>query len=69
MRGSRNFRRGGGGRLSSDKFFLFIFFVPQLGQFQRNLPFFKVQGGGVQLFPEEGGGVQLLIPCRDPYNL
>ena len=56
MRGSRNFRQGGG-RLSSDNFFLFIFFVSQLGQFQRNLPFFKVQGeGGSNFFPEEGGG-------------
>ena len=73
MRGSRNFRQGGGGvqvsltKKSSDNFF----FSPQLilqksnGQFQRNLSFFKVPEG-VKHFP--GGGVQL-FPYRNPYNL
>ena len=59
MRGSRNFRQGGGGgvqvsltKKSSDN----VFFSPQLilqksnGQFQRNLSFFKVPEG-VQHFP------------------
>ena len=61
MRGSRNFRRGGGGpgqsnKKSSDNFLFFsIFFSPQLilqksnGQFQRNLSFFKVPEG-VKIF-------------------
>ena len=78
MRGSRNFRQGGGGgpgqsdKNSSDNVFIFIF-SPQLilqksdGQFQRNLSFFKVPEG-VQHFPG-GGGVQLLIPYKNPYNL
>ena len=82
----KEFSSGGGGSRSvwQKKFwrFFFFFFSPQLilqksnGQFQRNLSFFKVPGGGggvqhfpggVQLFP--GGGVQLLIPYRNPYNL
>ena len=70
MRGSRNFRQGGGGvqvsltKKSSDNlksfFFLFFFFSPQLilpksnGQYQRNLSFFKVPEG-VQHFPGGGG--------------
>ena len=67
MRGSRNFRQGGGGvqvsltKKSSGNLttFFFFFFSPQLilpksnGQFQRNLSFFKVPEG-VQHFP--GGG-------------
>ena len=63
MRGSRNFRQGGGSRSvrrkSSDNFF--FSFSPQLilqksnGQFQRNLSFFKVQEG-VQHFAGGGGG-------------
>ena len=73
MRGSRNFRRGGGGgvqvsltKSSDNVFFIFYFyflFSPQLilqksnGQFQRNLSLFKVPEG-VQHFPG-GGGVQL----------
>ena len=71
MRGSRNFRQGGGGvqvRLTRKAlttfffFFFFFFFSPQLilqksnGQIQRNLSFFKVPEG-VQHFPG-GGGVQ-----------
>ena len=54
MRGSRNFRQGGGGPG-------YVFFSPQLilqksnGQFQRYLSFFKVPEG-VQRFP---GAVQL----------
>ena len=70
MRGSRNFRQGGGGggvHVSLTKealttfFFCYYFFSPQLilqksnGQFQRNLPFFKVPEGG-QHFPGGGGG-------------
>ena len=84
MRGSRNFRQGGGGgvqvsltKKSSDN--VVCFFSPQFilqksnGQFQRNLSFFKVPEG-VQRFPVGVGptfsrGVQLLIPYRNPYNL
>ena len=66
MRGSRNFRQGGGPGQSVKKkaptfYFFFIFFSPQLilqksnGQFQRNLSFFKVPEG-VQHFPGGGGG-------------
>ena len=82
MRGSRNFRQGGGGPGQSDKkqlrrFFLF-FFSPQLilekskGQFQRNLSFSRFQKGS-QIF-QGGGGPTLsrggpLIPYRNPYNL
>ena len=64
MRGSRNFRQGGGGRgpgqsdkKSSDN----VFFSPQLilqksnGQFQRNILFFKAPEGA-QHFPGGGGG-------------
>ena len=65
MRGSRNFRQGGGpgqsDKKSSDNvffflFFFFVFFSPQLilqksnGQFQRNPSFFKVPEG-VRYFP------------------
>ena len=79
MRKSRNFRQVSLTK-KAPTFFFFVF-SPQLikvilqkssGQFQRNLPFFKVPEGvqhfprGVQLFP---GGVQLLIPYRNPYNL
>ena len=68
MRGSRNFRQGGGGpgqtdKKSSDN----GFFSTQLirrksnGQFQRNLSFFKVPEGvqhfpGGPTFPRGGGG-------------
>ena len=57
MRGSRNFRQGGGVQVSLTKqssdngFFCFVFFNPQLilqksnGQFQINLSFFKVPEG------------------------
>ena len=63
MRGSRNFRQGGGGPGQSDKKALttVFFFCPQLilqksnGQFQRNLSFFKVPEG-IQHFPGGGGG-------------
>ena len=64
MRGSRNFRQGGGGcPVQSDKKALttFFFLSPQLilqksnGQFQRNLSFFRVPEG-VQHFPGGGGG-------------
>ena len=65
MRGSRNFRQGGGGvQVSLTKkaltTFFFFFFSPQLilqksnGQFQRNLSFFKVPEV-VQHFPGGGG--------------
>ena len=65
MRGSRNFRQGGGVqvRLTKKAVTFFGFFSPQLilqkpnGQFQINLSFFKVPEG-VQHFPG-GGGVQL----------
>ena len=65
MRGSRNFRQGGGVQVSLTKkalttfFFFFSFFSPQLilqkshGQFQRNLSFFKVPEGS-NIF--QGGG-------------
>ena len=62
MRGSRNFRQGGGGGPGqSDKKALTTFFLsPQLiiqksnGYFQRKLSFFKVPEG-VQHFPGGGG--------------
>ena len=67
MRGSRNFRRGGGGGpgLSDKKSSDNVFFSPQLimvMQFQRNLSFFKVPEGvqqfpgGSNFFPGGGGG-------------
>ena len=66
MRGSRNFRRGGGGPgLSDKKSSDNVFFSPQLimvMQFQRNLSFFKVPEGvqqfpgGSNFFPGGGGG-------------
>ena len=77
MRGSRNFRQGGGGvqvsltKKSSDN----AFFSPQLilqksnGQFQRNLSFFKVLEG-VQHFPggsnfyQRGGGSNCFFPIE-----
>ena len=71
MRGSRNFRRrGGGGPGQSDN----VFFSPQLilqesnGQFQRDLSFFKFREGsnifqGVQLFPG-GVGSNCLFPIE-----
>ena len=72
MRGSRNFRQGGGGVQVS----LTTFFSPQLilqesnGQFQRHLSFFKVREG-VQLFPGGptfsgggGGGSNCLLPIE-----
>ena len=84
MRGSRNFRQGGGGvPVSLTKTalttFLFFFFSPQLilekskGQYQRNLSFSRFQRGS-NIFQGGGGptfseGVQLLIPYRNPYNL
>ena len=67
MRGSRNFRKGGGGvqvsllKKKGLTTFFFFFFSPQLilqksnGQFQRNLSLFKVPEG-VQHFPGGGGG-------------
>ena len=65
MRGSRNFRQGGGVQVSLIKkaltTFFFVLFSPQLplqksnGQFQRNLSFFKVPEG-VQHFTGGGGG-------------
>ena len=84
MRKSRNFRQISLTKKAPTFFFFFFVFSPQLikailqksnGQFQRNLPFFKVPEGvqhfprGVQLFPGGGGGgggVQLLIPYRNP---
>ena len=52
MRGSRNFRQGGGGvQVSLTKKTLTFFFSPQLilqksnGQFKKNLSFFKVPEG------------------------
>ena len=70
MRGSRNFRQGGGGgvQVSLTKkaltTFFFCFFSPQLilqksCQFQRNLSFFKVPGGS-NIF--QGGGGSNFFP-------
>ena len=65
MRGSRNFRQGGGGPGQSDKkalttFFLVLsLFYSRKWLFQRKLSFFKVPEG-VQHFPG-GGGVQLFL--------
>ena len=75
MRGSRNFRQGGGPGQSDN-----VFFSPQLilqesnGQFQRNLLFFKVREGvqhfpGVQLFSEGGGGSNISSFTSLAYNL
>ena len=64
MRGSRNFRQGGGPCQSDKKSSDNVFFSLQLiikkssgqnGQFKRNLSFFKVPEG-VQHFPGGGGG-------------
>ena len=70
MRGSRNFRQGGGQGQSDKKTF---FFGPQLilqksnGRFQRNLSFFKVPEG-VQHFPGGSnffqGGSNCLFPIE-----
>ena len=77
MRGSRNFRQGGGPGHSDKKSSDNAFFSRQLillksnGSFRRKLSFFKVPEG-VQLFsggPTFTKGVQLLIPYRNPYNL
>ena len=77
MRGSRNFRQGGGGCPGqSDKKADNLFFSLQLilqkanVNFKDNYQFSRFlrgsnifQGGGIQLFPG-GGGVKLLIPYR-----
>ena len=65
MRGSRDFRQGGGGvqvSLTKKNVFFFVFFLvlslflqKSNGQFQRNLSFSKVPEG-VQHFPGGGGG-------------
>ena len=71
MRGSRNFRQGGGGPGQTDKkalttFFFFFFFGPQLslhksnGEFKENYPF-QGSRGGPTFSRGGGGGVQLLI--------
>ena len=79
MRGSRDFRQGGGGvqvSLTKKNVFFFVFFLvlslflqKSNGQFQRNLSFSKVPEG-VQHFPGGGGGggVQLLIPYRSDFT-
>ena len=71
MSGSRNFRQGVpvSQTKKADVFFVLFFFSPQLilqksiGQFQRNLSFFKVpegvqhfRGGGSNFFQGGGGG-------------
>ena len=78
MRGSRNFRQGGGVQVSlTKKALTMFFFSPPLilqksnGQFQRNLSFFKVPGsptfsGGGGVIFSRGGWVQLLISFRKP---
>ena len=75
MRGSRNFRQGGGPGQSDKKALTTRFFYsPQLillksnGQFQRNLSFFKVPEGsnifqgGSNVF--QGGGSNCLFPIE-----
>ena len=70
MRGSRNFRQGGGVQVSlTNKALTTFFFSPLLilqksnSQFQRKLSFFKVPEG-VQLFPGGGGGSNCLFPIQ-----
>ena len=72
IRGSRNFRQGGGGGPGqSDN----VFFSPQLilqesnDQFQRNLSIFKVREGvqhlpGGPTFSKGGGGSNCLFPIE-----
>ena len=78
MRGSRNFRQGGGGPGQSDKKALTaVFFSPQLilqksnGQFNEIYHFSRFQRGSniFQGGPTFSRGVQLLMPYRNPYNL
>ena len=71
MRGSRNFRQGGGGPGQSDKKkFLTVFFSPQPilqksnGQFQRNLISFEGSNGGPTFSREGGGGSNCLFPIE-----
>ena len=71
MRGSRNFRQGGGVQVNLTKKLLRFFSLQLIlqksnGEFQRKLSFFKVpegsnifKGGG-PTFSSRGGGVQLL---------
>ena len=80
MRGSRNFRQGGGGSGQSDKKSsdYRFFFSPQLillksnGLFRRKLSFFKVPEGvqhfpgGVHLFPGGGGGGPIAYSLQKP---
>ena len=83
MRGSRNFRQGGGpgqcDKKSSDVFFFFFFLVlslfyrSQMVNFKEIYHFSRFQRGsnifqgGSNFF--QGGGVQLFIPYTNPYNL
>ena len=82
MRGSRNFRQGGGGGPGqSDKkalttvfLVLSLFYWSQMVYFEENYHFSRFQRGsnifqGGSIFFQGGGGVQLLIPYRNPYNL
>ena len=85
MRGSRNFRQGGGpgqsDKKSSDRVFFFflvlsLFYRSQMVNFKEIYHFSRFQrgsnvfqGGGGGLTFTRGGGVQLLIPYRNPYNL
>ena len=73
MRGSRNFRQGGGGGGPGqcDKKALTTFFSPQL-ILQSQMVNFKESSWGVQHFPGGGGsnffragGFQLLIPIEN----
>ena len=77
MRGSRNFRQGGGGLGQSDKkssdnlfFSPLLILQSQMVNFKENYHFSRFprgsnifQGGGVQLF--QGWGFQLLIPIEN----
>ena len=80
MRGSRNFRQGGGGPGQSDKKTLTTFFFspqlilqPQMVNFKENYHFSRFlrwsnifQGGGGPTFAGVGGGgFQLLIPIEN----
>ena len=78
MRGSRNFRQGGGGPVQSDKkaltsfFFLVpsLFYKSQMVNFKEIYHFSRFQRGsnifrgGVQLFPGGGGGSNCLHPIE-----
>ena len=80
MQGSRNFRQGGGvkvslSKISSDNVFFFflvlnLFYRSQMVKFKEICHFSRFQRGPTfSRGGGGGGGVKLLIPYRNPYNL